>query len=470
MSKTTRILLAIGLILAVATPALAEFKLNGYYRLMGYSGEVRSGGNLTGDGRADAFTKGEDEDGDTRSLIDQRLRLKATYSLNDNVAVVWFGEIDTVWGNGTSTGTGGQLGADSVNVETKNAYLDLKSGDTTAQIGVIGLADNYEGMVFNHDMAGINLNHKMGATGLNVIYSKFYEGDSRDYDDTDLYGVAVSQKVSDDVKVGASIYFLDVNAVDQLAGTANVENYRSQLWDPSFAALGVDDWSAEVFYYGLNADAKFGSFGLSGFAVYQDLEVKYDNGTVSDSADGKAYMASVKGAMKLDNGDVGLRAIYVSADKDENDVDQWYGNFGQYEFANENLMQFLVDKFVCNYGKERYAFNDAVYNGFGLMALVASGNHKLPSDMYLNWGAGYFRAVTDDVNDDNVDDAEGKTLGWEAAARIGKKYFEKVDVSLNLSYADYGNFYDNTAPKNGVADAGDPDATYKAYLMVNVPF
>ena len=140
------------------------------------------------------------------------------------------------------------------------------------------------------------------------------------------------------------------------------------------------------------------------------------------------------------------------------------------KFPNENLMQFLVDKFVCNYGKERYAFNDAVFNGFGLMGLVASGNHKLPSDMYLNWGAGYFRAVTDDVDDDNVDDAEGKTLGWEVAARFGKKYFEKVDVSLNASYASYGNFYDNTAPKNGVAGAGDPDGTYKAYLMVNVPF
>lgn len=242
-----------------------------------------------------------------------------------------------------------------------------------------------------------------------------------------------------------------------------------------------------MFYYGLNADAKFDIFGLSGFAVYQDLSVDYDNGPTApanESADGKAWMASVKGAAKLDNGDVGLRFIYVSENEDKetdsNDgADQWYGNFGQYEFANENLMQFLVDKFVCNYGKERYAFNDAVYNGFGLMALVASGNHKLPSDMYVNWGAGYFRAVTDDVYKDavgNVDDVEGKTLGWEAAVRVGKKYFEKVDVSLNLSYADYGNFYDKSVDGNdagtdtGGATDDDPDATYKAYLMVNVPF
>ncbi len=41
------------------------------------------------------------------------------------------------------------------------------------------------------------------------------------------------------------------------------------------------------------------------------------------------------------------------------------------------------------------------------------------------------------------------TLGYELCARIGKKFFEKVDVSLNASYADYGDFYDNTVTDEG---------------------
>lgn len=96
------------------------------------------------------------------------------------------------------------------------------------------------------------------------------------------------------------------------------------------------------------------------------------------------------------------------------------------------------------------------------MAAVLSGNHKLPSDMYLKWGLGYYSAVEDQADDNAATKREGKTLGYEVAARVGKTYFGKVDVSLNASYAGYGDFYDTAA--------GDPDNTYKSYLMVNVPF
>ena len=130
MNKATRILLAIGLILAVAAPAFAEFKLNGYYRLIGYGEEKKAPNANTG-------TK---EDGDSQQFIDQRLRMRANWTLNDNVGLVYFAEVDTTWGenNKAAVGQGGQSylwtgGADGVNVETKQAFLDLKFGDTAVQ-------------------------------------------------------------------------------------------------------------------------------------------------------------------------------------------------------------------------------------------------------------------------------------------------------------------------------------------------
>jgi hypothetical protein len=194
--------------------------------------------------------------------------------------------------------------------------------------------------------------------------------------------------------------------------------------------------------------------------------------------------------MKLDNGDIGLRVIYFTEDDDKKDNGRWQGFQGEYFFVNDNQMQFLVDKFVANDGKEMYAFKDSVDQGFGLMAFVLSGNHKLPQDMYLNWGLGYYLAADDERDGggviDNVDpkkiilnERKGDTLGYEVAVRVGKKFFEKVDVSLNASYADYGDFYDKTINTKFVRDGDnqivgvtgdDPDATYKAYLMVNVPF
>jgi len=198
VNKVTHILLAIGLILAVATPALAAFKLNGFYRLMGYAAEVRSGATLSSSSSG-ASADTDDEEGDSRQFIDQRLRLMATYSLNDNVAIVYFAEIDTVWGT-----AGGSLGADNVNVETKNAYLDLKSGDTKAKLGIQAVSDVYQGVLFADDFAAATVNHKMGNATFNLIYGKFYEDSRSDDDDIDMYDVGVKFKVNDNFNVGAN--------------------------------------------------------------------------------------------------------------------------------------------------------------------------------------------------------------------------------------------------------------------------
>jgi len=488
----TRILLALGLILAVATPALAEFKLNGYYRLMGYSAEVRSGAATVEGGYA-ADTK--DEEGDSRQMIDQRLRMMLTYSLNDNVSIVYHGEIDTVWGETSkgNIGGGGKLGSDGVNVETKNVYLDLKSGGTSARLGIQTIADSYQGIAFFDDMAGVNFTHKMGNTTLNLAYSKWDEGTSSNsrsnYDDSDLYVADIKQKFNDNFTVGASVYFLQDNTQEDLAtaaGLACIDANANNKCDagetvivPTAAGAAGSSLNAresELYYYGLNAAVKFGNFGIDGFFLMMDGENDYLNKADNDI---EAYAASAKVNMKLGNGDVGLRAMYFSDDDDAKDDGAWRTPTGRYDFVNDNLMQFLTDKFICNYGKERYAMADAAEAGYGLLGLVASGNHKLPADMYLNWGAGYFRALEDERNGGakHIDNREGKTLGWEVAARVGKKFFEKVDVSLNGSYADYGDFYDYTSTglsfntDGSVKTLGDdPDATYKAYLMVNVPF
>jgi len=465
VNKVTRILLAVGLILAVATPALAQFKLNGYYRLMGHAGEVRSGGTVAETGNKGQSTSQVgydtnntgDEDGDSRTMIDQRLRMQLTYSLNDNVSIVYFGEVDTVWGEtGKSGNAGGKLGADGINVETKNVYLDLKSGDMAARLGIQTLADAYQGVVFFDDMAAANLTYKLGATTLNGFYSKWDEDDDRsDWDDRDFWGADVKHKFNDNFTLGASVYFED----DNDSNTAN-----------------DDTQTTERFFYGLNADARFGTFGVNGFVVFSDAEI--DNKTGTD-VDGTSYVASIKGSMKLDGGDIGLRVIYIPEADDNSDDNRWRTPVGRYDFYNENLMQFLTDKFVLNYGKERYAMADAAEQGYGLLGFVLSGNHNLPAAMYLNWGAGYFMAADEERNISGVKtEREGDELGYEVCVRIGKKFFEKVDVSLNASYAGYGDFYDKTAVSSVTFPEGvrtvtlgeDPEDTYKAYLMVNVPF
>lgn len=446
MNKVTRILLAIGLILAVAAPAFAEFKLTGLYRNIGYVEEKKST---------------IDDNGDSQQFIDQRMRMRANWSLNDNVSLVYFAEIDTTWGenNKAAVGQGGMSnlrtgGADGVNVETKNAYLDLKFGDTGLALGIQGVADAFQSIVVNDDMAAVQATHKIGGTALKFVYSKWDEdiftgsADTRsDWDDMDFWAAEVKQKFSDNFTLGGGVYLVDDNDANNL-----------------------DTATSEVWFYGLNADAKFDKVGLSGFAVLQDGE--YDAVASGADYDFFGWAASAKLTLKLEKGDIGLRVIYFTDDDDDKDNGRWQGFKGEYAFVSENQMQFLVDPYVMNDTKEQYAIADAVYQGYGLMAAVLSGNHNLPEDFYVKWGVGYYRAVSDERDDESNASREGKTLGYEVAARVGKKIFEKVDVSLNGSYADYGSFYDDSVDTNGTAAGGkdDPDATYKTYLMVNVPF
>ena len=115
--------------------------------------------------------------------------MRANWTLNDNVGMVYFAEVDTTWGenNKAAIGQGGQSysfggGADGVNVETKQAFLDLKFGDTAAMLGIIPVADAFESIVANDDMAGVQVTHKMGNTSFKLVYSKWDEDDSDDSD------------------------------------------------------------------------------------------------------------------------------------------------------------------------------------------------------------------------------------------------------------------------------------------------
>ena len=88
----------------------SPFTVNGYYRLQATSESL------------------DTTDDNSAAFVDQRLRAKITGDLNDNVSLVWYGEVDSPWGEtGSCQGDNcGKLSADGVGVETKNAYAELK--------------------------------------------------------------------------------------------------------------------------------------------------------------------------------------------------------------------------------------------------------------------------------------------------------------------------------------------------------
>ncbi len=132
MKKYFMMMVALAVAVVVATPVLAavEFKYGGQFRTRIY------GSNNVFDG--------SDEGSDNLNFLDQRLRVYFTFQASENLKVVWKLEVgDSTWGNdwptaGTATlGKGGRVGADSQNVETKNAYIDFNIPNTLVPIKII---------------------------------------------------------------------------------------------------------------------------------------------------------------------------------------------------------------------------------------------------------------------------------------------------------------------------------------------
>lgn len=432
MSKYLKTAVAALALAAIATPALADSQISGYYRMQAITDTV--GGAPADDKKAE-------------SQIDQRFRLRYQNNLNEFVHFVYFGEVDAPFGQFSKgggpagNGQGGKVSADGVNIETKNVYLDFKIPDSifSFRIGTQGFGDNWENVFVADDMTGAQVNLALTpALGSTLAYFKFDEGASKtQWDDTDLYALKNKFKVNDNLGLNFDIYYLDDNSV---AG--------SEL---------------DLYTLGLGADAKLGAVGLNGFIAYQTGT--QDQVAPAADVDIAAWVASVKAKMDIGAAKTGLRLTYYSEDDDAQD-DKSFAEIanGAFQFAGENLSIFYSDVYYNNTASGRHAITDAAQAGYGLLALNATADFKFPADVYLKTGAGYFMAMDDKRNGEAVASRQGDVLGAEVAARVGTIVAKKVDVSLNGAYAFLGDFYD-AAP-----GGQDPDNMYKVNFMVNVPF
>lgn len=412
------------LVVAMAVPALADHQIGGYFRTQGIMDNI---GNFA-------------NDMDPTKVVDNRLRMRWQNNLNEYVQVVWFGEVDTVWGKQSkgNIGGGGQVGADGVNVETKHAFAAFKIPETpvSATVGIQGYGGTYDGVLVNDDMAGAKIDLKTDMVDASGIWSKWDEGDNVAEDDCDFWGLNVDVKPIKGLKLGADGF-----------------------WKNDNSGTGADN-----YYAGIRGAYDFGIAAVDGWFMYNFGTVK-GAGAAKDTDIG-AFAAAVKGSFKMAGVNAALRLLFFSNDDDKNDDLSFNGGQGAYEFPDAGLMIFLTDAFYNNTAGGRRALTDAAYAGYGLFGTVLNGSYTPPmmKNLYVKAAVAYFMAMDDKRNDEAVASKEGTQLGAEFAAQVGIKVAEKVDVSLRGAYALLGDFYD-AAP-----GGKDPDDIYKVALMVNVPY
>src|SRR5512145_1545147 len=168
--------------------------VGGDFRLRSVLSNI-AGANTEGGGESGGFPT---QDGDTKSFIDTRLRLYWDFRPSELLRVHYRMEIgDIRFGGGVEDGSdvsgnlfpvigpgsGGGVGADGVNVETKNVFLEFAMPflpGLSFRGGIFGYGDRYDFNIIADDFAGFQLLYRRGDVAAHFVYFKFFEGDTRD--------------------------------------------------------------------------------------------------------------------------------------------------------------------------------------------------------------------------------------------------------------------------------------------------
>lgn len=196
MKKGLMIFLVTLVTVAVAMPALAavEFQYGGVFRTRW----------VTSNNINDGSSQVQDND----NVFDQRLRLYLTFKASENLKVVWKIEIGNIaWGD-TRWNNGGRMGADGINVKTKNAYVqfNIPNIPTTAVIGIQGIAlldswivdDDFSAAAFvtKLDNFTVTLAYISGQNAYDSVGNEgeYYHSSTKDNVDDYAFAITYAQK------------------------------------------------------------------------------------------------------------------------------------------------------------------------------------------------------------------------------------------------------------------------------------
>ena len=213
----------------------------------------------------------------TKSFFDTRLRLYWDFRPSDLMRIHYRMEIGDIRFGGCDDsdpdcetgsdvsgnlvpvigpGAGGGVGADGVNVETKNIFMETELPlirGLSFRGGIFGYGDRYDFNILADDFAGLQLRYRRGDVSAHLVYLKFFEGDTRDNaDDSDWIGIDAEYRLSPSTMVGSSFHY----------------------WTDQ-GNKGTLDVSPFQYWAGLEVTSRVGPALLNGYAIVNQGEGYY---------------------------------------------------------------------------------------------------------------------------------------------------------------------------------------------------
>ena len=450
MKKQLVVLSAAAMVAAAAVPALAfENEFHGMYRLRAINSnfENAGGGVLA-------------KDAPSMTVFEQRARLQYIAKANDDLKLVTHFEVDSSWGdaaystngaaaNNSFRGTGGGMGADTVNFETKNVYLDYNCPLTGANVklGIQPFTDAYKGIFLTDDVAGVIATKKFGGVTGTAGFSRledFANATTTSSNPTgartlDLYLLDAKLAVSKDLTVGGSYYLTRLNT----------------------AARGA---TLDLHTIGVNASANFGKLTADAFlAVQQGDEL---GGTARDAA-GYAAQAAVKANLGM--GAARANLLYASGGKStDKDAKAWQSLnssgttslFATPSNAYYDSKMVLLMRNIVNMDSDK-ALVSTINNGNrGVTLLTVGYDAKINDKLSATANIGMARASEKQATD------KSSSLGTEINAQLDYKMFANLTTSLTGAYV----FLGDGKKYSSSASTTKNDNPYLASVMFNYVF
>ncbi len=449
-SKVKAALVTLGLAAAVATPAMAlENQFSGsfaaYYDLSNYSATGNDGEPSSVKKNAQGLSK----DATTQNYFVQRARLGYTAKVSEDVKLVSKFELDyKFWGNSsyaTGRNSGGAIGADSVNLETKNLYVDLNvAKGLNAKIGMQGYNDSFKGVMFDADMAGILLSHEYDKASVTAGYFRFSDRNTTTIgkNTNDMFALDGKYNISKTSKVGAAYYYIGDNQSNGSTTTTStvgpITGYTADgvaiyATAPTITTTQQPNNATKVHTVGLNAETAVGPVTITGFALAQF-------GDFDAAKKAKGYAANLGAKMPLGGGTARTELLYVGGGKNELYVANYYGYTEGGGFYDAEMI-------MLNRDKNAKTIDSAIVydtNNYGQGLIFGSIGYDYPITAKLSGSVNAgFAAVAKNATASSSD-----YLGTEVNVETNYKLTPAVTLGARAGYVflgDYfkGNSFDN---------------------------
>lgn len=468
---------AAALTAATAVPALAlENEFHGMYRVYGMESNFNTG-NPPGTG----FKK----DAPSGFVAYQRARIMYTAKANDDLKMVTHFELDTRFGgqqvNTPAAFTGatgpngykgsyngndaGALDADSISLETKNAYLDFNIPTTgvNVKVGIHNFTDSYQWVFSFFDGTGVTLTKKFAPLTLKGGWFRL-----QDLDTNSGAGV-VATATSLPGKRTTDLIFVDGNYAVSKSLSVGASYYNVQR---DSAGPGFTNEFELLHLVGFNADIKAGPVAIKPFLGYEFGDA---NPTGAVKNDISAFLAGFVSKTKVGPGDVNISSFYTSGDKDGTGKAKDFKNLGQATSYFGAANMWLLIRHPMGIAEQDSLGTDITAGDRGLIGVFA-GYAGTAGKVFYSGNVGHMRTAEQRTIGGVK---EAASLGYEINATVGYKMYDNLSASFNTAYLFLGDALshatankrigigNSTTAKFGAADADDP---YLMNVMLNYAF